>query len=66
MSRLFNGGNLVTGVVLVILGLVIVIGLLDWLIKVAGFAILVIGIVLVIMALLDKSGGKSKSSSGGW
>ena len=57
-----NAGTLIVGFLLVILGAVLMSGIIDFLIDMAGLIILIIGVIIVVFGLFHVfAGGKGES-----
>ena len=53
MGNLGGGGLIAAGVILVFLGLVLRLGIIDWLIDFTGLLLIIIGIVLGVFGLIQ-------------
>ncbi|MCH7745001.1 MAG: hypothetical protein IIB15_06765 [Chloroflexi bacterium] len=63
MNKVGGSGLIVVAILLVLLGLVLRLGIIDWLIDVTGFLLILIGVVMGIVGLVQLFSGKGKSSS---
>ena len=64
MNKVGGSGLIVVAILLVLLGLVLRLGIIDWLIDVTGFLLILIGVIMGIVGLVQvfSSGNKSSSS----
>ncbi len=63
MSNLRGGGLLLAGIVLVIVGVFVQSGILEWLLDVIGFLVVALGVILGIVGLIQMLGGGNKGSA---
>ena len=63
MNKVGGSGLIVVAILLVLLGLVLRLGILDWLIDLTGVLLILIGVVMGIVGLIQVFSGGSKSSS---
>jgi spore maturation protein SpmB len=63
MSNLKGGGLLLAGIVLVIVGVFVQSGILEWLLDIIGFVVVALGVILGIVGLIQMLSGGSKSSA---
>ena len=64
MNKVGGSGLIVVAILLVLLGLVLRLGIIDWLIDATGFLLILIGVIMGIVGLVQvfSSGNKSSSS----
>ncbi len=65
MNNLGNGGLILVGIALVILGVLIQSDILEWLLDIAGFVLIASGIVVGVVGLVKMFTG-SKDGAGGY
>ena len=58
------GGWLVVGVILVVLGILLRSGLIQWLLNLMGFLLIIVGVIAIIVALVSLVTGSKRRSSG--
>ena len=63
MNKVGGSGLIVVAIVLLLLGIVLTSGILDWLIDLTGVLLILIGVVMGIVGLVQVFSGGSKSSS---
>ena len=63
MNKVGGSGLIVVAIVLLLLGIVLTSGILDWLIDLTGVLLILIGVVMGIVGLIQVFSGGSKSSS---
>ena len=63
MSNLKGGGILLAGIVLVIVGVFVQSGIMEWLLDIIGWGVLALGVILGIVGLIQMLSGGSKSSA---
>ena len=63
MSNLKGGGLLLAGIVLVIVGVFVQSGILEWLLDIIGFVVVALGVILGIVGLIQMLSGGSKNSA---
>ena len=63
MNKVGGSGLIVVAILLVLLGLVLRLGIIDWLIDVTGVLLILIGVVSGIVGLVQLFSGQGTSSS---
>jgi len=63
MNKVGGSGLIIVAIVLLLLGIVLTSGILDWLIDLTGILLILIGVVMGIVGLIQVFSGKGKSSS---
>ena len=54
MSKLGGGGMIIMGILIALLGVLLMTDLLDWLIGIAGFILLAVGVIMVVMGIMSR------------
>ncbi len=63
MGKVGGGGMIAAALVLVFLGLVLRLGIIDWLIDATGLLLIIIGIILGIVGIIQLFSGDKSSSA---
>ena len=63
MNKVGGSGLIIVAIVLLLLGIVLTSGILDWLIDLTGVLLILMGVVMGIVGLVQVFSGGSKSSS---
>ena len=58
MNKASGGGLLVAGIVIILLGLILRLGIIQWLIDFTGIILIILGIVLIVVGVLQMITGR--------